>query len=106
VLSVPFFLRGTVKTLSLIVKPFLKQYSLLAGRNAVRQMRRSTQIAGIIMLGVIISIIGINVLSVVKETTEKTLMDQYPLDHVIDSNSTYNEQGLPLAFYDGIEEKG
>ncbi|UOE59149.1 ABC transporter permease [Priestia filamentosa] len=104
VLSVPFFLRGTIKALSLIVKPFLKQYGLLAGRNAVRQMRRSTQIAGIIMLGVIISIVGIGVLSVVKETTKKNLMDQYPLDHVIDSNSSYNEQGLPLAFYNGIEE--
>ncbi|RAS85171.1 FtsX-like permease family protein [Priestia endophytica] len=102
-LGVSFLLKGTVKTLSLIVKPFLKQYSLLAGRNAIRQMRRSTQIAGVIMLGVIISIVGISVLSIIRDTTEKTIMDQYPLDHVIDSNSSYDEPGLPLTFYNQVD---
>ncbi|MFP7736823.1 ABC transporter permease [Priestia aryabhattai] len=101
--GISFLLRCTVKILSFIIKPFLKQYSLLASRNTIRQLRRSVQIAGVIMLGVIISIVGINVLTTVRDTTEKSIQTKYPLSHVIDSNSEYDELGLPLTFYKQVD---
>lgn len=101
--GISFLLRCTVKILSFIIKPFLKQYSLLASRNTIRQLRRSVQIAGVIMLGVIISIVGISVLTTVRDTTEKSILTKYPLSHVIDSNSEYDKPGLPLTFYKQVD---
>lgn len=101
--GISFLLRCTVKILSFIIKPFLKQYSLLASRNTIRQLRRSVQIAGVIMLGVIISIVGISVLITVRDTTEKSIQTKYPLSHVIDSNSEYDRPGLPLTFYNQVD---
>lgn len=101
--GISFLLKCTVKILSFIIKPFLKQYSLLASRNTIRQLRRSIQIAGVIMLGVIISIVGISVLTTVRDTTEKSILTKYPLSHVIDSNSEYDEPGLPLTFYKQVD---
>ncbi|MGG3927425.1 FtsX-like permease family protein [Metabacillus fastidiosus] len=102
--GISFLLKCAVKILSFTIRPLLKQYSLLAGRNAIRQLRRSIQIAGVIMLGVIISIVGISVLTIVRDTTEESILNQYPLSHVIDSNSEYDEPGLPLSFYQQIED--
>lgn len=101
--GIAFLLRCTVKILSFIIKPFLKPYSLLASRNTIRQLRRSVQIAGVIMLGVIISIVGISVLITVRDTTEKSIQTKYPLSHVIDSNSEYDRPGLPLTFYNQVD---
>ncbi|MDU9691979.1 ABC transporter permease [Priestia aryabhattai] len=101
--GISFLLKCTVKVLSFIIKPFLKQYSLLASRNTIRQLRRSIQIAGVTMLGVIISIVGISVLTTVRDTTEKSILMKYPLSHVIDSNSEYDEPGLPLTFYKQVD---
>ncbi|GAB1780288.1 hypothetical protein PMEGAS67_57650 [Priestia megaterium] len=101
--GISFLLRCTVKILSFIIKPFLKQYSLLASRNTIRQLRRSIQIAGVIMLGVIISIVGISVLITVRDTTEKSIQTKYPLSYVIDSNSEYDRPGLPLTFYKQVD---
>ncbi|MDN4865813.1 ABC transporter permease [Priestia megaterium] len=101
--GISFLLKCTVKMLSFIIKPFLKQYSLLASRNTIRQLRRSIQIAAVIMLGVIISIVGISVLITVRDTTEKSILTKYPLSHVIDSNSEYDEPGLPLTFYKQVD---
>ncbi|GAB1786758.1 ABC transporter permease [Priestia aryabhattai] len=101
--GISFLLRCTVKILSFIIKPFLNQYSLLASRNTIRQLRRSIQIAGVIMLGVIISIVGISVLITVRDTTEKSIQTKYPLSYVIDSNSEYDRPGLPLTFYKQVD---
>ncbi|WP_255906743.1 ABC transporter permease [Priestia aryabhattai] len=103
IIGISFLLKCTVKVLSFIIKPFLKQYSLLARRNTIRQLRRSIQIAGVIMLGVIISMVGISVLTAVRDTTEKSILTKYPLSHVIDSNSEYDKPGLPLTFYNQVD---
>ncbi|NGY85457.1 hypothetical protein F6Y05_04265 [Bacillus megaterium] len=55
------------------------------------------------MLGVIISIVGISVLTTVRDTTEKSILMKYPLSHVIDSNSEYDKPGLPLTFYKQVD---
>ncbi|WP_337050675.1 ABC transporter permease [Priestia megaterium] len=103
IIGISFLLKCTVKVLSLIIKPFLKQYSLLARRNTIKQLRRSIQIAGVIMLGVIVSVVGISVLTAVRDTTEKSILTKYPLSHVIDSNSEYDKPGLPLNFYNQVD---
>jgi putative ABC transport system permease protein len=57
-MGIPVILYLTVKFISFISKPFLGSEALLAGRNALRQMRKNMQIAGILMLAFVIGLTG------------------------------------------------
>jgi len=102
-LGLSLFIRNTILVLMNVFSALFSSYGKLIGRNAVRQLRRSTQIVGIVLLGIMVCIVGTGILTVVKNGTEKSIQDQYPLSHVISSNSAYDERGLSPEFYDRID---
>lgn len=77
---------------------------LLATKNLLRQLGRNVQISTIFTLGVIISIIGMVVLTSVKATTTETIMDTYPNDLKLVSVGSEIEKGFPFSFYDLVSE--
>lgn len=77
---------------------------LLATKNLLRQLGRNVQISTIFTLGVIISIIGMVVLTSVKANTTETIMDTYPNDLKLVSVGSEIEKGFPFSFYDLVSE--
>lgn len=77
---------------------------LLATKNLLRQLGRNVQISIIFTLGVIISIIGMVVLTSVKANTTETIMDTYPNDLKLVSVGSEIEEGFPFSFYDLVSE--
>lgn len=77
---------------------------LLATKNLLRQLGRNVQISTIFTLGVVISIIGMVVLTSVKANTTETIMDTYPNDLKVVSVGSEIEEGFPFSFYDIVSE--
>ncbi|MFT9819302.1 FtsX-like permease family protein [Lysinibacillus sp. NPDC056185] len=77
---------------------------LLATKNLLRQLGRNVQISTIFTLGVIISIIGMVVLTSVKVNTTETIKDTYPNDLKLVSVGSEIEEGFPFSFYDLVSE--
>lgn len=73
---------------------------LLATKNLLRQLGRNVQISIIFTLGVIITIIGMVVLTSVKAHTTETIMETYPNDLKLVSVGSEIEEGFPFSFYD------
>lgn len=73
---------------------------LLATKNLRRQLGRNVQISSIFTLGVIISIIGMLVLTSVKANTTETIMKTYPNDLKLVSVGSEIEEGFSFSFYD------
>lgn len=78
--------------------------ALLATKNLLRQLSRNVQISTIFTLGVVISIIGMMVLTSVKANTIETIMDTYPNDLKLVSVGSEIEKGFPFSFYDLVSE--
>ncbi|MDM5230065.1 FtsX-like permease family protein [Lysinibacillus pakistanensis] len=77
---------------------------LLATKNLLRQLGRNVQISVIFTLGIIITIIGMVVLTTVKEYTTNTIMSTYPNDLKVVSIKSQVEEGFPFSFYELVNE--
>ncbi|MBA4494659.1 FtsX-like permease family protein [Paenactinomyces guangxiensis] len=89
-MGLPILLQWTVQLVGIVLKPFFRSEGLLAGRNALRQMGRSRQIAAIFMLAVMIGCIGTMVLTSVLIQAEKDHKKDYPVDYVIHAAGASN----------------
>ncbi|MGY0434425.1 ABC transporter permease [Bacillus rugosus] len=90
----PVILRIIVTVLTFLLRPFYQMESMIAGRNALKRMRRSQQIARVLTLAVIVGLVGFMILQAVVSQTEKTISKQYPLDYVIQATEASYEPGF------------
>ncbi|GIN73321.1 hypothetical protein J14TS2_37960 [Bacillus sp. J14TS2] len=77
---------------------------LLATKNLLRQLGRNIQISTIFTLGVVISIIGMVVLTSVKANTTEAIIDTYPNDLKLVSVGSQIEEGFPFSFYEIVSQ--
>lgn len=78
-------LTGVVHVANLLISLFFKTEGLLVGRNALRQMKKSTQIAGVLMLAISVGCIGTMVLSSILQQAVIDLNKEFPIRYVIKS---------------------
>jgi putative ABC transport system permease protein len=94
-ISFPWLLQMIVKIVNIILRPFLRTEGKLAGRNALRQMRKSTYIAGVLMLAITVGCVGTMVLESILAQAEQDLAEEFPVHFVVKSP----EQGSNFSPY-------
>lgn len=99
----PTVLRIIVTALTFLLRPFYQMESMIAGRNALKRMRRSQQIARVLTLAVIVGFVGYMILQAVVSQTEKTISKQYPLDYVIQATEASYEPGFSSSIIKQID---
>lgn len=77
---------------------------LLATKNLLRQLGRNVQISIIFTLAIIITIVGMVVLSTVKEYTMDSIMETYPNDLKLVSIASEIDDGFPFLFYKLVDD--
>ncbi|WP_428912125.1 ABC transporter permease [Niallia sp. Krafla_26] len=76
---------------------------VLAARNLLRQLNRNVQLSAIFTLGIAISIIGIVILTTVKNETTDIIKETYPNDLSVTSIFSSEEEGFSYSFYEVVE---
>lgn len=100
-ITIPLMFMLFEKGISLLDRKLkVRAEGLLATKNLRRQLGRNVQISSIFTLGVIISIIGMLVLTSVKANTTETIMKTYPNDLKLVSVGSEIEEGFLFSFYD------
>ncbi|WP_347321404.1 FtsX-like permease family protein [Rossellomorea sp. RS05] len=103
-LLLPALFSWTIRALSSLLAPLIRNGASLARRSTLRQARRSVQIAAVAMLACSIGIVGTGVLGTVKQDTMKSIMDRYPLDHILQSNTGLDQDGFSPELFHDIQE--
>lgn len=105
-ISIPVIFTLCIKLFNLISK-FCKVpvEVVLAARNLLRQLNRNVQISVIFTIGIAISIIGIVVLTTVKNETTEIIKETYPNDISVTSISSSEAEGFPYSFYEMVKNE-
>lgn len=103
-ISIPIMFALCIKLLALISK-FCKLpvEVVLAARNLLRQLNRNVQLSVIFTIGIAVSIIGIVVLTTVKNETTEIIKETYPNDLNVTSIFSSEAEGFPYSFYEMLE---
>lgn len=98
----PSLFSWTIRALSSLLALLIRNGASLARRSTLRQARRSVQIAAVTMLACSVGIVGTGVLGTVKQDTTKSIMDRYPLDHILQSNTGMDQDGFDQELFHDI----
>lgn len=102
-IAVPLLLSWLIILLTFLAHPFLRSVGLLAGRNALRQIGKNSQIARTMMLTIMIGLVGTLVLSHIFEQEKRSLNDAYPFDlKIVTSHGSLG--GFPNDLYDRLKK--
>lgn len=92
----------TVTLLQRLLTLLGSKHGPIAGRNAIRQVKRSVHIAHALVLAVTINYTGTLILQAMREDTHHQLNREFPFEYVIDANTTEAEHGLSIPFFQQI----
>ncbi|MBO1001246.1 FtsX-like permease family protein [Pseudogracilibacillus auburnensis] len=76
---------------------------VLAARNLLRQLKRNVQLSAIFTIGIVISILGMVILTTVKNETTEIIKETYPNDLSVSSIYSSISDGFPYSFYEMVE---
>lgn len=101
--GIPLMFALLVKFLDLTSKFSKIQVEVvLAARNLLRQLKRNVQLSSIFTIGIAISIIGIVILTTVKNETVEITKEMYPNDLSVSSIYSSESDGFPYTFYEKV----
>lgn len=103
-MGIPVVLYSTAKSISFISKPFLGSEALLAGRNALRQIRKNIQIAGILMLAFVIGLTGYLLFSSIAIQAEKDIKTRYPMNYKLQATDPSLEPGFSKSLEEQMKQ--
>ncbi|RAL24560.1 ABC transporter permease [Thermoflavimicrobium daqui] len=101
-LAVSWILPLLVRGISWVFQLVQSSDRILSSRNTLRQLHRSTQLASVLMLAIIIGNVGLSILYLLKDEQEKQLSEIYPMEYILDANTSHSEAGFSEQIYDSI----
>ncbi|WP_106766262.1 ABC transporter permease [Paenibacillus faecalis] len=103
-LSIPIIFALCNKLIALISKFYKVPIEVvLADRNLIRQLNRNVQLSVIFTIGIAISMIGIVILTTVKNDTTEIIKETHPYDFRVTSISSPESEGFSYSFYEIVE---
>lgn len=100
-LGMPVYLHFFIKACSQFITRLFGGDGLIAGRMALRQIRKSQFISGILMVTVILSCVGSMILETILYTASKQITEENPIQYSM--KPLDRETGLPIELHDQIK---
>ncbi|PEA54838.1 hypothetical protein CON64_11080 [Bacillus pseudomycoides] len=103
-ISIPLIFIISTSFYNCLPKQLYSPEWMLSSRNILRQMRRNSQIASILIVGIHVLIIGNIILSSLKEGEETFLKEQYPFDLSIISLNPAEDKGFSPKLFSQLQQ--
>lgn len=103
--SIPLMFAFSVTLLDWIAK-FIRipVEFLIAARNLLRQLNRNVQLSAIFTIGIVITVIGMVILTTIKDETTDIIKENNPNDLRVISVASELAEGFPYSFYEKVEK--